>query len=338
MEAWSNTLIHANPFEKHLLPWPDCSLPAVAFEAPLPLACWRNAAVSADCGDRAFHRNLNQVQVLAHAGTATTMDLPGRDWVSLLFVAAGELQLQQGHKVSLAVAGDWLLVPPPPVQWQSTSFNVLCLMAPLQQLEGVQPLLLQRMHASHGAVQASLLDMLSVSLRGFAALTDGHATVLGTLALDQHLLRLIAVLAVADGSQESGGDSPLRPHGSARDAVDDLISYIKANLDQPLNLTVLQNRSHYSRRALQYAFRERLGCTVTQWIRAQRLDLARRLLLAAAPGDSVSSIAQACGYHAMGLFSIDFQQRFHVKPSALLREARAAAEAGTGPDQPTGST
>jgi hypothetical protein len=40
----------------------------------------------------------------------------------------------------------------------------------------------------------------------------------------------------------------------------------------------------------------------------------------------------------MGLFSIDFQQRFHVKPSALLREARAAAEAGTGPDQPTGST
>lgn len=338
MEAWSNTLIHANPFEKHLLPWPDCSLPAVAFEAPLPLACWRNAAVSADCGDRAFHRNLNQVQVLAHAGTAITMDLPGRDWVSLLFVAAGELQLQQGHKVSLAVAGDWLLVPPPPVQWQSTSFNVLCLMAPLQQLAGVQPLLLQRMHASHGAVQASLLDMLSVSLRGFAALMDANAAVLGTLALDQHLLGLIAVLAVADGSQESGGDSPLRPHGSARDAVDDLISYIKANLDQPLNLTVLQNRSHYSRRALQYAFRERLGCTVTQWIRAQRLDLARRLLLAAAPGDSVSSIAQACGYHAMGLFSIDFQQRFHVKPSALLREARAAAEAGTGPDQPTGST
>ena len=40
----------------------------------------------------------------------------------------------------------------------------------------------------------------------------------------------------------------------------------------------------------------------------------------------VSSIAQACGYHAMGLFSIDFQQRFHVKPSVLLREARGTAD------------
>ena len=338
MEAWSNILTHANPFERHLLSWSGCALPALAFEAPLPLVCWRNVGVGADCGDRAFHRNLNQVQVLAHAGTAITMDLPARDWVSLLFVADGELQLQQGHRAMLAVSGDWLLVPPPPVQWQSTTFNVLCLMAPLQQLEGVRPLLLQRIHASHGPVQASLLAMLSVSLRGLAALTDANEAVLGPLALDQHLLRLMAVLAVDDGSQESGGDPLLRPHASARDAVDDLISYIKANLDQPLNLTVLQNRSHYSRRALQYAFRERLGCTVTQWIRAQRLDLARRLLLAAAPGESVSSIAQACGYHGMGLFSIDFQQRFHVKPSMLLREGRASAEAGPGAVQTPGST
>lgn len=190
------------------------------------------------------------------------------------------------------------------------------------------PLLLQRLHPAQGSLQASLLEMLSASLRTVAALPAGQGTVLNSLALDQHLLRLMGVLALSDGADEDVADPLLRPHASARDALDDLISYIKDNLDQPLNLTVLQNRSHYSRRALQYAFRERLGCTATQWIRAQRLDMARSRLLAAAPGDTVSSIAQACGYHAMGLFSIDFQQRFHVKPSVLLREARGASDSG----------
>jgi transcriptional regulator GlxA family with amidase domain len=115
----------------------------------------------------------------------------------------------------------------------------------------------------------------------------------------------------------------LRDQMASKDAFDRLIVYIRDNLDQPLNLTLLEKRSSYSRRALQYAFKERLGCTATQWIRAQRLDLAHQLLRNPAPGDTVASIAQASGYRSMGLFSIEFQQRFHIKPSQLLREARA---------------
>jgi AraC-like DNA-binding protein len=291
----------------------------------LPLADWRALGDQGQFAGRAFHQAFHALQLLAHAGAAITLDLPGRDGVSLLFVAAGEVHLQQHHRAVLAAAGDWLLVPPQPLQWQSTDFNALCLMAPQHALEAMGPLLLQQLSPSQGTVQASLLPLLMVSLGTIAALTAAEGTVLSSLALDQHLLRLMAVLAVSDGSDAGVGESLLRPHGSARDALDDLISYIKDNLDQPLNLTVLQNRSHYSRRALQYAFRERLGCTATQWIRAQRLDLARSRLLAPAPGDTVSSIAQACGYHAMGLFSIDFQQRFHVKPSVLLRESRGAS-------------
>jgi len=334
MEAWNTTLIHANPFEEHLLPWPDCALPAIALEAPLPLSCWRTLEVQAECHGRAFHQELNALQLVANAGSAITVGLPGRDGVSLLFIAEGEVHLQQRNSAVVAAAGEWFLVPPQPLHWQSSNFNALCLTAPQQELEGMGPLLLQRLHPSQGSLQASLLEMLTVSLRTIAALPAIHGAVLNSLALDQHLLRLMGVLALSDGADDGadagGGDPLLRPHGSALDAIDDLISYIKDNLDQPLNLTVLQNRSHYSRRALQYAFRERLGCTATQWIRAQRLDLARSRLLAAAPGDTVSSIAQACGYHAMGLFSIDFQQRFHVKPSVLLREARGAVDPGLG--------
>jgi AraC-like DNA-binding protein len=91
---------------------------------------------------------------------------------------------------------------------------------------------------------------------------------------------------------------------------------------------MLEQRSHYSRRALQYAFRKRLGCTATQWIRRERLELARRDLQHPSPADSVAVIALRCGYRSLSLFSVEFQQRFHVKPSQLLREARASQPAG----------
>lgn len=129
---------------------------------------------------------------------------------------------------------------------------------------------------------------------------------------------------MANGSDETATDMDAEQPFD-RDAFEALIAYINANLDQPLNLTLLQNHIHYSRRALQYAFRQRLGCTATQWIRGQRLDKARRLLGYAAQGESVASIAQACGYRSMSLFSIEFQQRFHIKPSVLLREARSSS-------------
>ena len=103
-----------------------------------------------------------------------------------------------------------------------------------------------------------------------------------------------------------------------------MLDFIKWNLAKPLNLTQLEMQSHYSRRALQYTFRERLGCTPLQWIRNQRLDLARLSLQNPSPGESVASISSDCGYRTQSLFSVDFQQRFHVRPSQLLREARAS--------------
>ncbi len=144
------------------------------------------------------------------------------------------------------------------------------------------------------------------------------------LQVDEQIYRLLAVMLVPDLAQEGPFDRIRLRERQGRDAFDDLIDYIKENLDQPLNLTLLESRSHYSRRALQYAFRERLGCTATQWIRGQRLDLARQLLENPRPVDTVASIAIASGYRSLSLFSVDFQQRFHLKPSDLLREARAS--------------
>jgi transcriptional regulator GlxA family with amidase domain len=64
-----------------------------------------------------------------------------------------------------------------------------------------------------------------------------------------------------------------------------------------------------------------------QYLRRQRLWLARRRLEQAPPGSTLSDIAYSCGYLSVSSFRRDFQARFAVAPSTLLA-LRAANGAG----------
>lgn len=173
----------------------------------------------------------------------------------------------------------------------------------------------------HRALRDTVLQGVQLAGHGMALLER--------LRLDDQIHRLLAAMLIPELREDEPLHRLRRRDQEGRDCFDDLLEWIRHNLDQPLTLTHLEQRSHYSRRALQYAFRLRLGCTASQWIRQQRLDQARQRLQNPSPTDTVGAIAQACGYRSMSLFSVEFQQRFHVKPSQLLREARAAA---SGPD------
>jgi AraC-like DNA-binding protein len=181
---------------------------------------------------------------------------------------------------------------------------------------------------SHGWQQPSdpAVPSLQAALRQLiasAVLLSGYSkALLERLQLDDQIYRHLAAMLLPELQQERNIDRLLHRQREGRDAFDELIDYLKENLSEPLNLTMMESRSHYSRRALQYAFLERMGCSATQWIRKQRLDLARQRLEHPKPGDTVGSIAIESGYRSLGLFSVDFQQRFHVKPSQLLRESR----------------
>lgn len=168
----------------------------------------------------------------------------------------------------------------------------------------------------------SLLSALRQTVDMAGQVSGYGRGLLESLQLDDQIHRLMAAMLLPDLREEKSLDRLRHRQRQGRDAFDELIDYIKQNLGSPLTLSVLESRSHYSRRALQYAFAERLGCGATQWIKNQRLDLARRRLENPTPTDSVGSIAKECGYRSLGLFSVDFQQRFFVKPSQLLRESR----------------
>ncbi len=168
----------------------------------------------------------------------------------------------------------------------------------------------------------SLLAALRQTMEMAGQLSGYGKGVLDSLQFEDQIYRLMAALLIPQLHEEKALDRLRHRQRQGRDAFDELIDYVKQNLAEPLTLTDLESRSHYSRRALQYAFAARMGCSATQWIKNQRLDLARKRLENPNLNDTVGSIARDCGYRSLGLFSVDFQQRFHVKPSQLLRESR----------------
>jgi transcriptional regulator GlxA family with amidase domain len=142
------------------------------------------------------------------------------------------------------------------------------------------------------------------------------------LGLPGRSLRFRDPVAVAERLgllAESAAPDPPQADG----ALDSLIDWMHAHCHEPISLTELEQRSHYSRRNLQYAFKARFGCGPMQYLRRQRLWQARRRLERADPGSTLSGIALASGYLSLESFRRDFRRRFGVAPSVLLARGRA---------------
>jgi AraC-like DNA-binding protein len=175
--------------------------------------------------------------------------------------------------------------------------------------------------------QANTQAILHSLLRGLGVV-DGLLS-LGAhlplkLELEQLLYRISLLLLFPDLHRQDQVDRVISRNQRGQDSFDELLDFIRANLDKTLSIPMLEAYSHYSRRAIQYSFKERLGCTITQWIRQQRLQLARECLQNPLPEDTVQSIALRCGYRSASLFSMEFQQRYLAKPSAILRQSRSS--------------
>lgn len=136
---------------------------------------------------------------------------------------------------------------------------------------------------------------------------QSQAVVPEMLRLDDLVVRQLLLLM-----QPSLGEvhSPALPAATREPWFEDLLAWIDANCQRPLSLTELEERSCYSRRALQYAFKNRFGCGPMQWVRRRRLEQAREQLLAAPPGTTVQQVALACGYINLSCFSRDYRQQF----------------------------
>lgn len=140
------------------------------------------------------------------------------------------------------------------------------------------------------------------------------------LRLDDLIRRLLVMLLVPDLLDSASAAAPI----SEPFLHQQLVDWLLAHLDQPISLSELEERSSYSRRALQYAFKQRFGCGPMQWLRQQRLAKARALLEQPGTSGGLAQVAQACGYLCQGSFSRDFLARYGERPSQVQRRFRDA--------------
>jgi transcriptional regulator GlxA family with amidase domain len=98
--------------------------------------------------------------------------------------------------------------------------------------------------------------------------------------------------------------------------------YMVQNISQPIGPDGIAAAAHVSTRALFAGFRIYLNTTPMRYLKELRLDMVREALLQAEPHRaSITNIAMDHGFHHLGHFCEDYQERFGELPRDTLSRA-----------------
>ncbi|AEA64668.1 anthranilate 1,2-dioxygenase regulatory protein AndR [Burkholderia gladioli] len=146
-------------------------------------------------------------------------------------------------------------------------------------------------------------------------LVDGHpARAAGRLGLPA---RAHAALPVPAGNPAGLAIAPRR-HDPAPAFVRRAQEFVETAYAQPLQLADIVAAAGVPERTLREGFLQFRGLSPTQFLRATRLEHAREMLGAAAPGRRIADIALDCGFAHLGRFAIAYRERFGESPSDTL--------------------
>jgi len=95
---------------------------------------------------------------------------------------------------------------------------------------------------------------------------------------------------------------------------------VQERADSPISVAEICQATGVSRRTLQYCFQDILGLSPSEFLRAVRLNTARRTLRSA---PSVTMAAASCGFWHFGRFAGDYQRMFGELPSETFRRRQA---------------
>ncbi len=121
------------------------------------------------------------------------------------------------------------------------------------------------------------------------------------------------------GLDESNDDVPVAKDFDAK--IEDIISYIEINLDQPLSLESIASKFSMSISNLQRRFKQSYNLTINGYIRHRRLDIARQHLERGLV--SITEAAYEAGYQHPSNFTSAFKKAFGVPPHALVKSSVA---------------
>jgi AraC-like DNA-binding protein len=308
---------------------PDAADAYAAMAPVVPLRRFQPLVREQDFHQEIGLLEINRVRLMSYVSAPALIRVEHASTVRLAATFAGRRLVRTPSGVTASQAGGAVLFPPGPDEASGSDSVAVVAMQPEDLARAGAAMAGDREHLARLVAMADGFrsfqahDLSPLQARQVHALLQHldaclgcHPALPSQLGLDDVLLRMVLSWLQPQLLEEQPADSQRIRERAGRDSFDELIDYIRANLDQPLRLSDLEARSHYSSRALQYAFRERLGCTPRQWIRQQRLEKAMGQLQQGGQGCSIRAIALACGYRHMSHFSSDFKQRFGLSPSA----------------------
>lgn len=114
-------------------------------------------------------------------------------------------------------------------------------------------------------------------------------------------------------------ENMLRP--GPGDAAERAAAYIRENLSQELSVQAIARGTNISKSVLYTAFHRRFGCTVSDYIRRQRVERSKALLLQTRL--SMEEIAQQTGFSSASYYSRAFKEITGISP---LRYRKAQPE------------
>ncbi|WP_164754272.1 helix-turn-helix domain-containing protein [Mesorhizobium sp. M7A.F.Ca.US.008.03.1.1] len=152
-----------------------------------------------------------------------------------------------------------------------------------------------------------------------AASTDPIQLEHPPLMLVEYLGALADARAVSDRHEPGITQSVGRHLRQARAAED----FIHAHIQEEIPIVRLCKEIGVSRRQMEYAFRATFGVSPLEFIRALRLNEARRQLTTArASGLSVTRVAMEVGITHLGRFAASYRSLFGESPKETIHRAR----------------
>jgi AraC family transcriptional regulator, transcriptional activator FtrA len=127
------------------------------------------------------------------------------------------------------------------------------------------------------------------------------------------LARRMIVPPHRSGGQAQYIEAPM-PQTADAPTLEPLLAWLVTALDQPHTVESLAERAHMSERTFARRFRAETGATPHDWLTAQRLLLARRLLEDTELG--IEAIATRCGFGNAATLRHHFSRRLGATPQA----------------------
>lgn len=166
-----------------------------------------------------------------------------------------------------------------------------------------------------GRGQSAWLSLLDYATRSVDARSDGIDNPL----IEKRIEETLCIELLRNWAECAGLNLETGARSAAPRYVHEAERLIEEHADRAMTVMDIAARLGVSARSLSEGFRRFRGITPHDYMTARRLDSLRKALMAARPGETVSSIAAARGYVNLAAMSAGYRQRFGESPFQTLR-------------------